>query len=431
MWTLDSISKANYENNRPTEPNQTKPEKNMAEYHQLPPFRKTIPRPANNNSTDDGEEIIIPEFLWKQYEDEAEQLARTISRSSDLTAQVPSLDHTKCRDFDNVYEPSDDTFLLLDAIQYDLLSSPSSSSSSSSSSTSTSTSTTMPNSSSLLSCVMEVGTGSGVPITFLVKNLEKRRIRPAAIAVGTEETSRNENIRAIATDINPAALRLAQRTAQENGLVSKMDETVQTDITVRSDHDGDDHDDNANSSPGKIRLEFVRCDLATPFLKDLEHQVDCLIFNPPYVPTPDSEVVDGYTTNVGDIDTTATTTTTIDETKLIEASWAGGERGRRVVDRFVFQQLPKLLSKNKTNEQDDDEEDNNNVSNDRSSGGVAYMVTVDDNEPYELACLLLSNFGLRMKPLVRRRARNEYLTIQKITWADDEDTTEKKKKLSK
>ena len=56
------------------------------------------------------------------------------------------------------------------------------------------------------------------------------------------------------------------------------------------------------------------------------------------------------------------------------------------------------------------------------------MVTVDDNEPYELACILLSNHGLRMKPLVRRRARNEYLTIQKITWADID--REKKEEIS-
>ena len=393
----------------------------MAEFHPLPPLReKAPPRPAANNTDDDGggeeeEKIIstIPELLWRQYEEEAEQLAKTISRSSELTAQVPSLQHTKCRDFDNVYEPSDDTFLLLDAIQYDLFS-PSSS---------------PPSSPSTLSCVMEIGTGSGIPITFLVQNLEKRRISDVVVAESTEgSSSRKQNVRAIATDINPAALRLAQRTAQENGLVSIMDESVQTDIKVRSDDDDNDNDNNDSTTASKIRLEFVRCDFATPFLKDLEHQVDCLIFNPPYVPTPDSEVVDGAATNLGgDSDTNTTTTTTavvVDESKLIEASWAGGERGRRVVDRFVFQQLPKLLSKNKKNVQDDNDNTinhNTSSSSSSSSGGVAYMVTVDDNEPYELACLLLSNFGLRMKPLVRRRARNEYLTIQKITWTTDDN----------
>lgn len=33
-----------------------------------------------------------------------------------MSAAVPSLDHATFRDFDNVYEPSEDTFLLLDAI---------------------------------------------------------------------------------------------------------------------------------------------------------------------------------------------------------------------------------------------------------------------------------------------------------------------------
>lgn len=51
----------------------------------------------------------------------------------------------------------------------------------------------------------------------------------------------------------------------------------------------------------------------TALLPTLEGKLDIIIFNPPYVPTEDDEVaMDG-----------------------IEASYAGGERGRRVIDRFM------------------------------------------------------------------------------------------------
>jgi methylase of polypeptide subunit release factors len=60
-------------------------------------------------------------------------------------------------------------------------------------------------------------------------------------------------------------------------------------------------------------LEAIRSDLLTALLPTLEGKLDVIIFNPPYVPTEDDEVaMDG-----------------------IEASYAGGERGRRVIDRFM------------------------------------------------------------------------------------------------
>ena len=55
--------------------------------------------------------------------------------------------------------------------------------------------------------------------------------------------------------------------------------------------------------------------------------------------------------------------------------------------------------------------------------GLGYMITVDDNEPEQLA-KGFGEFGLHMKPLLRRRANNEFLTVQKISWQnrDDPDT---------
>jgi release factor glutamine methyltransferase len=109
--------------------------------------------------------------------------------------------------------------------------------------------------------------------------------------------------------------------------------------------------------------------------------VDVLLFNPPYVPTPDEEV--GGTG--------------------IEASWAGGRNGRVVVDRAI-PQMAQLL---------------------RKPNGVAFMITVDDNLPEDLQAQFFK-VGLRMKPWVRRRARNESLTVQKLTWIDAETQVNEK-----
>jgi methylase of polypeptide subunit release factors len=58
------------------------------------------------------------------------------------------------------------------------------------------------------------------------------------------------------------------------------------------------------------------CDLLSGFEVGLRHSIDVLVFNPPYVATPSSELGGNS----------------------IEASWAGGKAGREVIDKFV----PKL-----------------------------------------------------------------------------------------
>ncbi len=44
-----------------------------------------------------------------------------------------------------------------------------------------------------------------------------------------------------------------------------------------------------------------------------DNSIDILVFNPPYVPTEDDEIFSSG----------------------IEASWAGGKRGRRIIDKFI------------------------------------------------------------------------------------------------
>ena len=81
----------------------------------------------------------------------------------------------------------------------------------------------------------------------------------------------------------------------------------------------------------------------------------------------------------------------------IEASWAGGTDGRVVIDR-ALPQIASLLSK---------------------PHGAAYMITVDDNKPEDIASIMQTEYGIYVRPFFRRRARNEFLTVLKMTYEED------------
>ncbi|KAK7474895.1 hypothetical protein BaRGS_00033850 [Batillaria attramentaria] len=154
------------------------------------------------------------------------------------TFSTPDLSHIKSADYEHVYEPAEDSFLMLDALEseYAFL-----------------------NQLQPSICV-EVGSGSGVCITFLAQCLG-----PSAFYM--------------CTDLNPAAARLSQATGRQNNVL----------------------------------VQPVTCDLTSALEHRLKGQIDVLLFNPPYVVTPSSEV----------------------GSRGIEASWAGGEKGREVTDRFL------------------------------------------------------------------------------------------------
>ena len=78
----------------------------------------------------------------------------------------------------------------------------------------------------------------------------------------------------------------------------------------------------------------------------------------------------------------------------LSAAWAGGERGREVIDRLL-PLLPKVL---------------------RRPAGVAYLILLSDNEPAEIAAELARS-GLRCKLIARRRAANEELFVARVEWA--------------
>lgn len=244
------------------------------------------------------------------------------------SAVMPSLSHLKFRDYNVVYEPSDDTYLLVDAIGYDF----------DAMEQSEGDDGTMIHSS--IQSTLEIGCGTGTPTVYLARRI--RGIRGDEKESSVEETSANTNKNCVhyVTDINPDAIRIAKATAESN--------------RISTEH-----------------FQAVQCDLASQLLEQMEGKVDVLIFNPPYVPTPDEEV----------------------GSRGIEASWAGGSNGRVVLDR-ALPQIARLLA---------------------FPHGVAYVVTVDDNYPEQISQTMDDLYGIKVVPWLRRRAHNEYLTIQRMT----------------
>ncbi|XP_008323103.1 methyltransferase N6AMT1 [Cynoglossus semilaevis] len=203
---------------------------------------------------------------------------------------TPLYSHAGRGDFQDVYEPAEDSFLLIDALEKDAQKlqqlSP--------------------------SVCVEVGSGSGVVSAFL------------ASVVGTSALY-------ICTDVNPAAARCTEMTASCN----------------------------------KVSLQPVVTDLVECLLPQLNGKVDVLLFNPPYVVTPSKEVC----------------------SRGIEAAWAGGKRGREVMDRFL-PLVSQLLS----------------------SRGLFYLITIAENDPEEII-RLLGIHGLKGESTLSTRARNESLSV--------------------
>lgn len=202
----------------------------------------------------------------------------------------PDLSHATEKDYCEVYEPAEDTFLLMDALEKDhkfIIS-------------------LQP-----LVCV-EVGCGCGAVSAFLAGLLGARSVY-------------------FCTDVNAAAADLTLRTGRRND----------------------------------VSLNPVVCDLVAPLKCRLQRSVDVLIFNPPYVVTSSQEVGGCQ----------------------LAASWAGGVKGRQVMDR-LFVQVAGLLS-------------------DR---GLFYVLVIKDNDPDDVRQLCV-NVGLDVTSVIDRRAGAERLTV--------------------
>ena len=90
------------------------------------------------------------------------------------------------------------------------------------------------------------------------------------------------------------------------------------------------------------------------------------MFNPPYVPTPASELLGSG----------------------ISRSWAGGERGREVLDQLL-PRVQDLLSPR----------------------GVLYLVLLSCNDPDDVARILKEKGGFKAHMVIRRKAGAEDLQV--------------------
>ena len=202
---------------------------------------------------------------------------------------TPSTSHIK---FDNIYEPAEDSFLVLDALsskneidflrdrfsvyhQY--------------------------NEFSPAPLIVELGVGSGVVLAFVVANAEKLFGRKDILALGT--------------DLNGISCKAAAETVKRAILDTE-------------------NDINAEYSSDVQFLGSMNADLSGP-IRNFE--TDILIFNPPYVPTenvPDSSSalhnVDG---GLSEFDR---------DSHLLALSYAGGEDGMEVTNRLLSN-LPEVL----------------------------------------------------------------------------------------
>ena len=195
---------------------------------------------------------------------------------------TPSTSHV-C--FDRVYEPAEDSYLLLDTL--------------SSSSESAFLSERFP-SSVAPPLVLEVGVGSGVVLAFVAANARSIFDRCDILTLGT--------------DINSFACQAASQ-------------TVTTAIKEKE-----------QLPDQSLFLDVVNGDLASSVRP---HSIDVFIFNPPYVPAelPDFTRHAHYNA----VPEGKAKTSFEQDSYLLELSYAGGEDGMVVTNRML-EQIPDILS---------------------------------------------------------------------------------------
>ncbi|PNS21287.1 hypothetical protein CAC42_1066 [Sphaceloma murrayae] len=194
---------------------------------------------------------------------------------------TPSTSHVP---YERVYEPAEDSYLLLDTL--------------SSSAEISFLKTRFPGSSTPLLC--EVGTGSGVVLAFVASNAHTIFGRSDVLALGI--------------DVNPYACTATAK-------------TIRTALDASSD--------TVDTRPHFIGA--INSDL-TSSLKP--GSVDVLIFNPPYVPAPLPDHSLHRSEGPGVLSSHQAFER---DSHLLALSYAGGEEGMEVTDRLL-EQVPQVLS---------------------------------------------------------------------------------------
>lgn len=230
---------------------------------------------------------------------------------------TPSTSHV---DFDKIYEPSEDSYLLLDT-----LASPAEAA------FLTNRFGTGDNPTNTTPLIVEIGIGSGVVLAFITAHAKEIFGRQGVLAIGT--------------DVNLFACKAARQTVLH--ACTEVDKQVHF---VES---------SSPSSDYKAVSDTIAADLTSSLRPGC---VDVLLFNPPYVPTPD--VSPKATDDLHTVfeDGTSGLDLFARDSHLLSLSYAGGADGMEVTNRLL-EQLPVVLSRER---------------------GVAYILLCHQNKPKEV-----------------------------------------------
>ena len=231
---------------------------------------------------------------------------------------TPSTSHV---DFDKVYEPSEDSYLLLDT-----LASPAEAA------FLTNRFGAGQNPANTTPLILEIGTGSGVVLAFITAHAKEVFGRRGVLAIGT--------------DVNLFACKAARQTVSHACTeVDKQIHSVESSSSPSSDY--------------KAISDTIAADLTSSLRPGC---VDVLLFNPPYVPTPN--VSPKATDDLHTIfeDGTSGLDLFARDSHLLSLSYAGGADGMEVTNRLL-DQLPNVLSRER---------------------GIAYILLCNQNKPREV-----------------------------------------------
>lgn len=235
---------------------------------------------------------------------------------------TPSTSHI---DSDIIYEPAEDSFLILDT-----LSSFTENSFLTERFCPTTNSTNLQNTHSPSPLVVEIGTGSGVVLAFLTANAQAIFGRTDILTLGT--------------DVNPYACQATTQTVLKACRQTGSSASAQNTFT---------------RSNAVSYLATLNADLGTSIRSNT---VDVLVFNPPYVPTSE---LPNLSPDTFELERTATDSRSSEFAKkshLLSLSYAGGTDGMQVTNRLLME-LPRLLD---------------------SARGVAYILLCKQNKPDEV-----------------------------------------------
>ncbi|KAL2799073.1 methyltransferase domain-containing protein [Aspergillus keveii] len=224
--------------------------------------------------------------------------------------------------FDTIYEPSEDSYLFLDAL------------SSASESAWLKSRFAAPSASPLL---LEVGCGSGVVLGFVTANSE--------LIFGRRD------VLALATDVNRDACVATQKTIQK-AVVERQVES----------QDIESPEGTPAKKPTSVALSAVTGNLTSPLRPGT---IDILLFNPPYVPTEESPEIPSSSTSTstqGDSANLSRTAKFERDSYYLSLTYAGGRDGMETTDKLL-DAIPEVLDPNR---------------------GVAYVLLCAQNRPEEV-----------------------------------------------